>query len=417
MKNSVKNKTVLNILTFSLILQASSQAMAVPPAAPAPKGSTIACEKDMSFGAWLEGVKQEALAQGITPANLKSALPYLKIDSDVLAKDRSQGVFQLPFLDFSDKMISASRIKKGTEKIKSTEKEIFTRIEKDFGVPPEPIVAFWALESDFGTFTGKFQVLTSITTLAYDCRRSDMFRAQLISALKLIQRGDLKAQEMIGSWAGEIGGTQLMASDYFASGVDYDKDGRVNLVKSTPDTLASAAQFLVNHGWMRGQPWLQEVRIPREMPWQEADLSIQHPVSKWTAWGVTPAQGNLPSQDLPASLLLPMGRLGPAFLAYPNFQVILGWNSSIVYSTTAAFLATRLAGAPAVFRGNGVVKSLTPDQMQEVQKGLLELGYDPGPIDGKLGTATRVAVKQAQLHFGLPADSYPSIELLQTLKR
>ncbi len=413
----MKKNTVLNILTFSLMLQTSMSALAVqPPPAPL-KGSTIACEKDMSFAAWLEGVKQEALAQGITPATLKSALPYLKIDSDVLAKDRSQGVFQLPFLDFSDKMISASRIKKGTEMIKSTEKEIFTRIEKDFGVPPEPIVAFWALESDFGTFTGKFQVLTSITTLAYDCRRSDMFRAQLISALRIIQRGDLKPQEMIGSWAGEIGGTQLMASDYFASGVDYDQDGHVNLVKSVPDTLASAAQFLVHHGWTRGQPWLQEVRIPKDMQWQEADLSIQHPVSQWTAWGVTPARGGLPTQDLPASLLLPMGRLGPAFLAYPNFQVILGWNSSIVYSTTAAFLATRLAGAPAVFRGNGVVKSLTAEQMTELQKDLLALGYDPGPIDGKLGTATRVAVKQAQLRFGLPADSYPSLELYQRLQR
>ncbi len=413
----MRNKMVLNILTMTWMLQTSATALAIQPPAPAPKGSTIACEKDMSFAAWVEGVKQEALSQGITLATFKSALSYIKIDSDVLARDRSQGVFQLPFLDFSDKMISASRVKKGVELITSTNKEIFARIEKDFGVPPEPIVAFWALESDFGTFTGKFQVLTSITTLAFDCRRSDMFRAQLISALKIIQRGDLKAQEMIGSWAGEIGGTQLMASDYFASGVDYDKDGQVNLVKSVPDTLASAAQFLVHHGWTRGQPWLQEVRIPREMQWQEADLTIQHPVSQWTAWGVKPARGGLPSQDLPASLLLPMGRLGPAFLAYPNFQVILGWNSSMVYSTTAAFLATRLAGAPAVFRGNGVVKPLTPEQITEVQKELLELGYDPGPIDGKLGTATRVAVKQAQLRLGLPADSYPSIELLQRLKR
>ncbi len=413
----MRNNMFLNILTFSLMLQTSATALAVPPLAAPAKGSTIACEKDMSFSAWLEGLKQEALSQGITPATLKSALPYLKIDSDVLARDRSQGVFQLPFLDFSDKMISTSRIKKGKELIESTDKEIFARIEKDFGVPPEPIVAFWALESDFGTFTGKFQVLTSITTLAFDCRRSDMFRAQLISALRIIQRGDLIAQEMIGSWAGEIGGTQLMASDYFASGVDYDKDGRVNLVKSVPDTLASAAQFLVHHGWTRGQPWLQEVRIPQEMRWEEADLMIQHPVSQWTAWGVTPARGGLPTQDLPASLLLPMGRLGPAFLAYPNFQVILGWNSSMVYSTTAAFLATRLAGAPAVFRGNGVVRPLTPEQMTDLQKELLELGYDPGPIDGKLGTATRVATKQAQLHFGLPADSYPSIELLQRLKR
>ena len=414
----MKNKVLFNAITLSLVFQtAAAPAFAASPAAVGPAQPTVSCEKDMSFAAWLAGIKQEALSIGITSATLNSALPYLKLDSSVLARDRAQGVFQLPFLDFSDRMISASRIKKGTELINNTYKDLFLRIEKDFGVPPEPITAFWALESDFGTFTGKFQVLTSITTLAYDCRRPDMFRPQLMDALRLIQRGDLKASEMIGSWAGEIGGTQLMASDYFASGVDYDKDGHVNLVNSIPDTLASAAQFLVHHGWTRGQPWLQEVRIPTEMRWEEADLTIQHPVSQWSQWGVKPARGGLPTEDLPASLLLPMGRLGPAFLAYPNFQVILGWNSSMVYSTTAAFLATRLAGAPAVFRGNGVVKSLNSDQMTELQKRLAEMGYDPGPIDGKLGNATRIAIKQAQLRFGLPADSYPSIELLQRLKR
>ena len=415
----MKNKALFNAITLSLVFQAAAPAFAAPPVAAAagPVQPTVSCEKDMSFSAWLEGIKQEALSIGITSATLNSALPYLKLDSSVLARDRAQGVFQLPFLDFSDRMISASRIKKGTELINNTYKDLFLRIEKDFGVPPEPITAFWALESDFGTFTGKFQVLTSITTLAYDCRRPDMFRPQLMDALRLIQRGDLKASEMIGSWAGEIGGTQLMASDYFASGVDYDKDGHVNLVNSIPDTLASAAQFLVHHGWTRGQPWLQEVRIPTVMRWEEADLTIQHPVSQWSQWGVKPARGGLPTQDLPASLLLPMGRLGPAFLAYPNFQVILGWNSSMVYSTTAAFLATRLAGAPTVFRGNGVVKSLNSDEMTELQKRLAEMGYDPGPIDGKLGNATRIAIKKAQLRLGLPADSYPSIELLQLLKR
>ena len=406
----------LSLISLGMLLQISTPGIAAMPAANLAAPEAVACEKDMSFGAWLEGVKQQARAEGITAATLNLALPYLKRDSSVLERDRAQGVFQQPFLQFSDRMISGARLKKGASLIKTNYKDLLIQIEKDFGVPPEPIVAFWALESDFGAFTGKFPILSAITTLAYDCRRPGMFRPQLIDALKVIQRGDLMPAEMIGNWAGELGGTQFMASDYFDSGVDYDKDGRVNLVKSIPDTLASAAQFLVHHGWVRHQPWLQEVKLPSVMRWEEADLTIQHPVSQWSAWGVTPTQGSLADQNMQASLLLPMGRLGPAFLAYPNFQAFLGWNSSLVYSTTAAVLATRLAGAGPLYRGNGIVKSLDQDQMLQLQKLLAAMGLDPGPLDGKLGSATRTAAKQAQLKLGLPADSYPSLELLQKLK-
>ncbi len=416
-KNILKMK-FLGLLSLHFIFQLPQAAFSASSLTPTKAtGPLVACEKDMSFNAWLEGLKQEALASGITKTTLQSVLPYLKLDSSVIQRDRSQGVFQQPFLQFSDRMVSASRVTRGMSLIKTTHKDIFARIENEFGVPAEPIVAFWGLESDFGAFTGKFPILSAITTLAYDCRRPDMFRPQLIDAMKIIQRGDLRPEEMIGNWAGELGGTQFMASDYFESGVDYDKDGRVNLVKSVPDTLGSAAQFLANHGWVRGEPWLQEVRVPTNLKWEEADLTIQHPVSQWEQWGVKTINGSLPTKDLKASLLLPMGRLGPAFLAYQNFHAFLGWNSSMVYSTTAAFMATRLTGAPALFRGNGNVQSLTPDQMMELQTLIAKLGYDPGPIDGKLGNGTRSAVKKAQLLFGLPADSYPSIELLQRLKR
>ena len=153
---------------------------------------------------------------------------------------------------------------------------------------------------------------------------------------------------MIGDWAGEFGGMQFTASDYLKNAVDFDGDGRRDLIRSIPDTLASAANFLVSLGWQRGQPWLQEVRVPQTLKWEEADLNIQHPVSQWAAWGVKPVYGKLPDDALPASLLLPMGRHGPAFLAYPNFKAFLGWNSAFVYSTTVAYFATRLNGAPVV---------------------------------------------------------------------
>jgi lytic murein transglycosylase len=279
------------------------------------------------------------------------------------------------------------------------------------------IVAVWGLESDFGANTGKEPVLRAIATLAYDCRRSEMFRGQLFDALRIVEKGDLTPPEMIGSWAGELGQTQMMPTEYFRHAVDYDGDGKRNLLRSVPDVLASTANYLVSLGWKRGEPWLAEVRVPAAMPWEQADISIQHPHAQWARWGVTSADGKpLPNDNRPASLILPMGRLGPAFLAYDNFQIYLKWNQSLVYSTTAAYYATRLAGAPAVHKGRGAPPSLTAAQLTELQRQLARHGYDVGEIDGKLGLATRRAVRQAQLKLGLPADSYPTAELLAKLR-
>ncbi len=259
--------------------------------------------------------------------------------------------------------------------------------------------------------------LRSLTTLAYDCRRSEMFRGHLFDALRLIERGDLAASEMIGSWAGELGQTQMMPSEYFKYAVDYDGDGKRNLLRSVSDVVGSTAAYLVSLGWRRGEPWLQEVRVPGNLPWEQADLAIQHPRAKWSQWGVTLAGGKaLPTDNLPASLLLPMGRFGPAFLAYANFQAYLKWNNSLAYSTTAAYYAARLAGAPAVNRGTGPIPSVTPEEAKEIQRLLIKAGYDVGGADGKIGIATRSAIKAMQVKLGLPADSYPTPELLSRLR-
>jgi lytic murein transglycosylase len=278
------------------------------------------------------------------------------------------------------------------------------------------LTAFWGLESDFGSNNGKYSILRSLATLAYDCRRPDFFRTQLFAALRIVQRGDQRVSDMIGDWAGEFGGMQMTAADYLKNAVDYDGDGRRDLIKSVPDTLASAANFLKNLGWQRGQSWIREVRVPPNLKWQEADINIQHPRSQWIAWGVTAAHGTLPNDNLPASLLLPMGRFGPAFLVYPNFKVFLGWNSAMVYSTTVAYYASRLAGAPPVSRGSGTIVPLTGPQVMELQRLLAKRGFDVGDIDGKIGNATRTAVRKAQLEAGLPADSYPTLGLIEKLK-
>jgi lytic murein transglycosylase len=381
------------------------------PAPPAPAN----CRNTESFGHWLADFRREAAAGGISRGTLARALDGITLDPGIIARDRKQGFFSQSFLSFSGKLISANRLQNGAARLRQYH-DLFARVEKEYGVPGPVIAAYWALESDFGGSMGKDSVLRSLATLAYDCRRGDTFRTQLMDALRIVDRGDLVPEEMIGSWAGELGQTQFLPSHYLQHAVDFDGDGKRNLIRSVPDVIASTAHFIVFLGWQRGQPWLEEVRLTRDLPWREADLAIQHPRSKWAEWGVRRADGKpLAADGLEASLMLPMGRFGPAFLAYPNFQVYLKWNQSLNYSLTAAYLATRLAGAPAMHRGHGSIPELSYQQVKDLQHILIRKGFLTGEVDGKLGAATRAGVKAAQLKLGLPADSYPTPELLQRL--
>ncbi len=373
------------------------------------------CQNTGSYERWLEDFKKDALAQGIPAKVIAEASPSLTFDPAIIKRDHGQSVFSQTFLQFSDRMVGGARIPNGQAKIKQNA-ALFSQIEKKYGVPAPVLVAFWGLESDFGANFGNYKILSALATLAYDCRRPDFFRAQLMDALRLIERGDQRPDEMIGDWAGEFGGMQFTASDYLKHGVDFDGDGRRDLTHSIPDTLASAANFLASFGWQRGEPWMLEVHVPQNLPWQEADITITHPRSQWVAWGVRPAYGTLTPDGLEASLILPMGRHGPAFLVYPNFKAFLGWNSAYVYSTTVAYFATRLNGAPQVsHEGAQTVETLTTEQVMELQRLLAKQGYDVGEIDGKVGSGTRAAVKQAQIKAGLPADSYPDLALLERL--
>ena len=373
------------------------------------------CRTSGAYDKWLAEFEREAIAQGISQQAISAAAPYLTYDQRIVNIDRGQRVFTQTFLEFSDRMAAAYRIQRGAALIK-TYAPVFAKIDTQFGVPAPVIVSFWALESDFGANMGNYRTLSALASLAYDCRRADRFRAQLFDALRLIQRGDLRPSDMVGSWAGELGQTQMMPSEYYQYAVDYDGDGTRNLLRSAPDVLASTANYLVGLGWRRGEPWLSEVRVPATLPWQQADLDIKLPRAKWAAYGVTLADGRpLPADDLPASLLLPMGRFGPAFLAYDNFRVYLQWNNALVYSTTAAYLATRIAGAPPLRRGNAPAPLAFAD-LKTLQASLVRAGYDVGAIDGFLGLKTRQAVKAMQVKYNLPADSYPTPELLARLR-
>jgi lytic murein transglycosylase len=367
------------------------------------------------FDRFLAQVKKEAAGQGISGQAL-AVLDGVQYDASVIKRDRGQNVFAQSFLQFSSRMATDGRVTKGRALI-AQNKATFDAVYSQYGVPAPVITAFWALETDFGADIGHSPTVQSLVTLAWDCRRPEKFRPQIVPALTLIQKGDLSPAEMQGAWAGEIGQTQFMAYDYATSGVDFDGDGRVNLRDSIPDVLASTANLLKKGGWAAGQPWLQEVKLTGDLPYEQADLAISLPRAQWVKWGVVAVGGSpLKADKMSAALLLPMGKDGPAFLAYHNFTTAyLKWNESLVYSTTAAYLATRIAKAGPVSRGRADVHVPNYNQVVALQNYLSANGYDVGKSDGKIGAGTRAAVKAEQLKMGWPADSYPTPEFIAKL--
>jgi lytic murein transglycosylase len=409
-------RAVFHVLTFAMLVLATMAGSASAENTPPPPANKRNCQNTVPFSRWIEDFKREAVAEGIQPRTIEAAIGGMTPDMSVIARDRKQGFFTQTFIQFYFKIATKSREQTGRVYLKKYH-QIFERAEKDFGVPGPVITAFWALESDFGGGMGDLPVMRSLLTLAWDCRRGDLFRGELKAAMKIIERGDLKPNEMIGSWAGELGQTQFLPQHYYNYAVDYDNDGRRDLIRDIPDIIGSTAKFIASMGWRRGEPWLEEVRLTKELPWDKADLEILLPRSQWGEWGVVGVANKLPADDLQASLLLPMGRNGPAFLAYPNFRVYTQWNQSLTYAMTAAHLADRMAGAPSLGRSSGGnVDSLSYEQTKELQQLLRRRGLDVGEIDGKLGAGTRKAVKQMQMKFGLPADSYPTAELLNALR-
>ncbi len=384
---------------------------------PALAQSGARCHGGQSFDQFLAQLKQDAVAAGVSQRAIAAASPYMVYDQGIVNRDRGQRVFGQIFTEFSGRMASEGRRVKGQQLIQ-TYAQAFARAEKEYGVPPAVITAFWALESDFGAVQGKLSTLRSLVSLAYDCRRAQMFHDETIAALKIVDRGDLTPAEMIGSWAGELGQTQFLPRHYFDYAVDYDGDGHRNMLRSAPDVIGSTANYIANGlKWRRGEPWLQEIRVPGNLPWDQADLTIKHPRSKWAAWGVTYADGRpLPKDELPASVLLPMGRTGPAFLAYPNFAAYTEWNNSLIYSTTAGYLATRIAGAGPMRKPAAPVAQLPFNEIKELQQLLARQGYNVGKIDGILGQQSRIAIKTVQVKYGLPADSWPTAELLARMR-
>ena len=291
----------------------------------------------------------------------------------------------------------------------------FARAEAEYCVPAAVITAFWGLETDFGAVQGDFNTLNALATLAHDCRRPELFRPQLIAAVEMVGHGDLDPSGTTGAWAGEIGQVQMLPRDIIEYGVDGDGDGHVNLKKSSEDAIMTAAKFIKALGWRAGEPWLAEVSVPSgNFPYEKSGLNGGMKLNDWTALGVSFRNGAPTSQNLSADLLFPQGRNGPAFLAFPNFSIYLEWNQSFIYTTSAAYFATRLAGAKPYDAGNPG-NGLDDSAMKQLQEKLAARGHDVGKIDGILGGGTRAAVRAEQLRLGLPADGWPDQTLLGKL--
>ncbi|WP_026479884.1 lytic murein transglycosylase [Ahrensia sp. 13_GOM-1096m] len=355
------------------------------------------------FNAWRSQMVDEAKAEGVSGAGIQ-AMQNAKIDPAILKKDRAQGVYTLDFVEFSRRLISQNRIDNGQKNLKKYA-SVFERARQEYGVAPEIITSFWAFETDYGAIQGDDLTINAVTTLAHDCRRPELFRPQLIALAKLIDQGIVPA-DVTGAWAGEIGQIQVLPADYLTKGRDGDGDGRVELKTSAPDAIMTAANFLSKIGWQANQPWLQEVTVPNEMEWYDAGLHKRLPVSEWKARGVSARGGSLPA-NLEASLVLPMGRKGPAFLAYPNFTILLEWNQSLTYVLTAAYFGNRLGGAQ-IYNAGTDHNGLPAERLKELQVKLSAAGYDVGKADGILGAGTRAAVREVQHKNGLPADAWPT---------
>ncbi len=366
------------------------------------------------FGRFVEDLKAEALMRGFPQQDVDAFFRHADYYQRAIDADRRQGIFTIPFTEFARRLISQNRIDNGRLNAQRYS-AVFDAIERRFGVSRGILLSFWAFETDFGAFQGDYNTLDSIVTLAHDCRRPHIFRPEVFAALELFQNGDFDPVNTQGAWAGEIGMVQMLPEDIVQHGIDGDGDGHVYLQTSAPDALMSGANVLSSLGWRPNEPWLVEIDVPDNLDWFETGIHTSRRVSDWEGAGVRARSGEpLPMRNAQASVVLPQGRNGPAFMAYPNFNVLFEWNQSFTYVLTAAYFATRLEGAP-VFDAGNPDPGLDGNAMRELQRRLAARGHDVGGIDGILGAGTRMAVREEQRRLGLPADAWPTRELLNAL--
>nr|WP_312759304.1 lytic murein transglycosylase [Pulveribacter sp.] len=382
-------------------------------AEPAPPPSPSQPQGAAGFQAWVQEFSREALAAGISAPTVQATLGKARWLPQVVQLDRAQPEFTRTPWAYLDSAVSAQRVAQGREQYRAHATALDAAAAR-YGVPASVIAAIWGMESNYGRNFGSFSTVDALATLAYDGRRRDWARSELVAALRIVDQGEIAASALIGSWAGAMGHTQFLPSVFLAHAVDADGDGRRDIWASVPDVAASTANFLAHSGWQRGQPWGAEVRLPEGFDYSRAELTVCQSSADWAAEGVR-GMGGAPLPALEgASILTPAGARGPAVLVGPNFRALLRYNNSVNYALGVALLARQIDG------GGGLqapwprdIKPLTRAEITTLQEALNARGMDVGSADGVLGPATRAGVRRLQQSLGLPADGFATRELLQ----
>lgn len=370
---------------------------------------------EQSFDEWITALRAEAIALGISEATL-AALDQLEPVSRVLELDNSQPEFVQTFTHYLGLRVTEAQIERGQSLLRQ-HAALLEEVRSRYGVQPHYLAAFWAIESNFGRNTGGFSVLQALATLAYDPRRAEFFRRELLTALQIIDDGHIAADSMSGSWAGAMGQLQFLPSVFYSYGVDGDNDGRIDIWNSLPDIFHSAANFLSESGWRGDERWGREVILPVNFDFRLSGTGTRKRLQEWKELGINQTSGApIPVADMDASIVLPVGAAGPAFLAYDNYRTTLVYNPSTFYALTVGHLADRFTGSAAIQRMPDNERAMSVANVKELQERLNALGFNSGEPDGRVGRRTRSAIRSYQGDSDLPMDGYASIQLLEAVR-
>ena len=370
------------------------------------------------FQSCLQNIRSDALQQGVPASVIDTAFRGLTPDQKVVDLDSRQPEFTLTYGKYVGSSVTPDRVAKGQQKVAQF-RGLLDQLQSEYGVPPQYLISFWGMETNYGTFMGDFQALRSVATLACMTKRVAFFSGETIAALKILANNHMTSQQMRGSWAGAMGNMQFMPSTFVKWAVDRDGNGKIDIWTSMPDAFASAANFLRGIGFRPGLPAADEVLLPPNFPLEQADMSIEKPVRAWAAMGVKRAGGAaLPASDEPSSIILPAGWRGPAFILYPNFKAVMNWNRSTLYALAVTILAQQIAGGPAVMQpAPADDEPISRNTVIDLQTRLARLGFYTDEADGLLGPKTRSAVRMFQKQIGMPADGHPTPQLVARLQQ
>jgi membrane-bound lytic murein transglycosylase B len=410
------------ILAFTVATSASAEGVRAPEVSilPVARGGvemTTLVTSNIAFDRWLAGFRERAITEGIRPDVLDAAFTGIRYNTDVIEKDRNQSEFTKQIWDYLDSAASEDRVRNGRAALQANA-ALLAQIERRYGVEAEVVTAIWGLESAYGTYRGSTPIIEALATLAYDGRRGPFFEQQLIAALQIAQAGDVSPRGMTGSWAGAMGHTQFIPTSYLAHAQDFDGDGKRDIWSDDPaDALASTAAYLAEFGWTKGQPWGVEVLLPEGFDYSQTGERIKKSPADWAAMGVRDTEGNRVPNHGRASILLPAGARGVAFMIFDNFHVIERYNTADAYVIGVGHLSDRIRGAGPLRSGwPREDRNLRFAEKQEMQVRLTQAGFDTQGVDGVIGPNTIAAIRAFQKTQGLMPDGYASYEILQRLR-